>query len=93
MNTIIILALHDSAMIGPPTGYPYIVAPLIKSANSPCNIGKFLPGGDFPNKDYALDNLIPVILHELVEVIISPVPPGGYTAMADECANEPGMYN
>jgi hypothetical protein len=79
---------------GSSNNYAYISTQLPTSSSSTCNIAKAL-GGAFPN-EYAIDNLIAIVLHELVEAIVSPSLNAGQvanfgtnSAFHDECSYAP----
>jgi len=69
---------HGISGWGASKNYVYITVQLPTSWSSTCNVGKAL-GGTFPN-DYAVDNLISILAHELVESIVSPAMDAGQVA-------------
>jgi hypothetical protein len=70
---------HGISDWGTSKNYVYITVQLPKTYSSTCNIAKAL-GGAFPNNDYAVDNLIAIANHELIESIISPAMNAGQVA-------------
>lgn len=85
---------HSISGWGSSNNYAYTTVQLPTSYSSTCNVAKAL-GGAFPN-DYAVDNLIAITAHELIESILSPSYNSGQKANAglgsafhDDCSYQP----
>lgn len=95
MGASALCGTHSISGWGSSNNYAYLTVQLPTSYSSTCNIAKVF-GGAFPNNDFALDNLIAITLHELIESIVSPAlwsgqwANGGYgSAFNDDCSYEP----
>jgi hypothetical protein len=97
MGASALCGTHGISSWGSSKNYAYITAQIPTSYSSECNMAKDL-GGVFPN-EYAVDNLVAIVLHELIETIISSplnwsdagqIANGGRgSAFRDVCGNEP----
>lgn len=95
MGESVFCGTHSVSGWGSSTNFAYFTVQLPKSPSSTCNVVSGL-GNAYPNNDYAVDNLITIATHELVESIISPYLTtgqtgysGGTSAFSDQCSNEP----